>query len=121
MTKNLPPLLIERVKHIHYGSPEYKTEQAIVVYNVCPLCGSVTRLQNKESLTSEIEAVSDSTQCKTCADVKFLHPTIYDWLLMMINHQEYIVSIENLPGGKVNNEEETTVVEAEKEDEEYIN
>lgn len=89
--------LLALVEKYHYDNPNYKRNpNAIIIYNVCPLCGSVDLIELREAdaqSKSGFFILRNINNCNTCNTMKVLHPQVFAWMCKIYDTAQFIKSL----------------------------
>ena len=127
MTDPITAGLTELVRKHHYSRDDFQVDTVnAIIYNVCPLCGSVDHSETRPPKEGEQPGISITrvvSNCNFCVQMKFLHPQIFTWATQIYNNMALLSSLQQ--GAQqstfVNSDQDASEENADEETDEYIN
>lgn len=121
--------LTELVRRHHYSKEDFQVDAAnAIIYNVCPLCGSIDHSETRPPSEGEQPGISITRVvdgCNFCKQMKFLHPQIFTWAVQIYNNMVLLSSLQQQARQQILQaqfeQEEIPEIDSEETPDEYIN
>src|SRR3954471_2811758 len=124
MTDPVTAGLTELVRRHHYSREDFKMDSTnVILYNVCPLCGSIDHTEVRPPADGEHPGISITRivdGCNFCKQMKFLHPQIFAWAVQIYNNMALLSGLQQMAKGQISPEESSEEI-PDIEPDEYIN